>query len=81
MGRKPRDAELFLRRMNEMNARIAEREQRKPGAGLLAGEDPVRLQREKERREHEEQVRAREHRTRQQHSAEGWSSPKRAQQP
>lgn len=48
--------EKFLRRLNEQNAAIAAREAKKS-----PGEDPVRLQREKDRREKWGELRAREH--------------------
>lgn len=49
----------FLRRMNEQNERIAAREEQKTSP--TGGEDPIRLQREQERREKWGQLRAREH--------------------
>jgi hypothetical protein len=49
----------FLRLMNEANDRIAAREAEESAPKF--GEDPVRLQRDRERREKLGQLRAREH--------------------
>lgn len=49
----------FLRRMNEFNDRIAAKEAKE--VSPTGGEDPIRLQRMKERRERFGQLRAREH--------------------
>jgi len=60
MTGKGRDTAEFLRIMNERNAAIAAREAEK-GRPEEPSEDPIRLQREKERREKYGELRAREH--------------------
>jgi hypothetical protein len=53
------DTERFLRLLNEQNERIAAYEE--ANQPKLVGEDPIRLQREKERRDKWETLRARSH--------------------
>jgi hypothetical protein len=53
-----KDTERFLRMLNEQNARIAALNEER--ATLVPETDPVRLQREAERREKYGQLRARE---------------------
>lgn len=51
----------FLRLLNEQNERIAARKAAEEEEQQKLGSDPVRLQRDKERRERLGQLRAREH--------------------
>jgi hypothetical protein len=54
-------ASNFLKLLNEQNERIAARKEAEEEAKKKAGSDPVRLQRDAERRERLGQLRAREH--------------------
>jgi hypothetical protein len=68
-----RDAAKFLQQLNEQNERIAARKAAEEEAKKKAGADPVRLQRDAERRERLGQLRAREHSSKR--PRRSWGSP------